>query len=68
MFVSIPLEQGSVFRHNRIVVKEIETVSIPLEQGSVFRRKNRGELGWNWTVSIPLEQGSVFRQINLSVG
>ena len=37
--VSIPLEQGSVFRH--IDPKDITTtdeVSIPLEQGSVFRR------------------------------
>ena len=37
--VSIPLEQGSVFRHNELwKAWAEENVSIPLEQGSVFRQ------------------------------
>ena len=61
--VSIPLEQGSVFRPSKLMdVQDLYLVSIPLEQGSVFRL-------YFWliiflflfNVSIPLEQGSVFR-------
>ena len=40
--VSIPLEQGNVFRQEqlqRLITAEV--VSIPLEQGNVFRRVNR---------------------------
>ena len=38
MNVSIPLEQGNVFRLNHEeVIKTEERVSIPLEQGNVFR-------------------------------
>ena len=39
--VSIPLEQGGVFRHY-ITITDTEkmNVSIPLEQGGVFRRSN----------------------------
>ena len=40
VFVSIPLEQGSVLRQNstrRLLATSL--VSIPLEQGSVLRRK-----------------------------
>ena len=41
MPVSIPLEQGSVFRPIKDVYQKSETkVSIPLEQGSVFRLIN----------------------------
>ncbi|WP_444860116.1 hypothetical protein, partial [Haemophilus parahaemolyticus] len=42
--VSIPLEQGSVFRQKKNKKHQKQSVSIPLEQGSVFR-----QLGWNWT-------------------
>ena len=36
--VSIPLEQGNVFRHEKLVeVLSRGFVSIPLEQGNVFR-------------------------------
>ena len=42
MFVSIPLEQGGVFRRlNGYKTKLSERVSIPLEQGGVFRLR-----GW----------------------
>ncbi len=60
--VSIPLEQGSVFRH--ITYKGFSTyigVSIPLEQGSVFRLIEIEYIPLTRDVSIPLEQGSVFR-------
>ena len=46
--VSIPLEQGSVFRRKLIVTGGwLYMVSIPLEQGSVFRQKThyRSECG-----------------------
>ena len=37
-YVSIPLEQGRVFRPFRyLLLRTISTVSIPLEQGRVFR-------------------------------
>ena len=37
--VSIPLEQGSVFRLNHCIIHYFNfSVSIPLEQGSVFRQ------------------------------
>ena len=42
--VSIPLEQGNVFRHSRFHLIRIDTlVSIPLEQGNVFRQRIRAE-------------------------
>ena len=36
--VSIPLEQGSVFRQKKNKKHQKQSVSIPLEQGSVFRQ------------------------------
>ena len=60
--VSIPLEQGNVFRHVRFGLNElIVGVSIPLEQGNVFRQTEQ-EIQAVIQVSIPLEQGNVFRQ------
>ncbi len=41
--VSIPLEQGSVLRHDYKSVRHVKEVSIPLEQGSVLRR-DQGEV------------------------
>ena len=38
--VSIPLEQGNVFRHRKNGRIKAFLVSIPLEQGNVFRRKS----------------------------
>ena len=62
VWVSIPLEQGSVFR---LAVGEDGWtpvyVSIPLEQGSVFRPLLLFTIIPLACVSIPLEQGSVFR-------
>ena len=37
LFVSIPLEQGNVFRRKRRITTKRNSVSIPLEQGNVFR-------------------------------
>ena len=38
--VSIPLEQGNVFRlHSNYLNVVLKLVSIPLEQGNVFRHK-----------------------------
>ena len=59
--VSIPLEQGNVFRLEGALKNAGVQVSIPLEQGNVFRRRlciRNGSQKW---VSIPLEQGNVFR-------
>ena len=59
--VSIPLEQGSVFRRRGGSDESYQcSVSIPLEQGSVFRQMMITEEE-KLSVSIPLEQGSVFR-------
>ena len=62
MVVSIPLEQGNVFRPCK---EELENsalnVSIPLEQGNVFRHFNVWNIERMEQVSIPLEQGNVFR-------
>ena len=42
--VSIPLEQGSVFRRTTCIASgRVWAVSIPLEQGSVFRLRQRWE-------------------------
>ena len=61
--VSIPLEQGSVFRrYGSREFSRCSIVSIPLEQGSVFRLNHCIIHYFNFSVSIPLEQGSVFRQ------
>ena len=60
--VSIPLEQGKVFRrNNRTRGRWIPRVSIPLEQGKVFRQANYSTAFIIKSVSIPLEQGKVFR-------
>ena len=60
--VSIPLEQGSVFRLANVGgLGRLGEVSIPLEQGSVFRRLAEIASNLDEGVSIPLEQGSVFR-------
>ena len=60
--VSIPLEQGSVFRrYGSREFSRCSIVSIPLEQGSVFRLNHCIIHYFNFSVSIPLEQGSVFR-------
>ena len=38
-FVSIPLEQGNVFRLKlQVQLQQLLVVSIPLEQGNVFRQ------------------------------
>ena len=40
MGVSIPFEQGDVFRHEvKKYIRENDFVSIPFEQGDVFRQK-----------------------------
>ena len=61
--VSIPLEQGGVFR--QIIehgIAQDRKVSIPLEQGGVFRQIIEHGIAQDRKVSIPLEQGGVFRQ------
>ena len=64
MCVSIPLEQGNVFRlKENVQVFNGSSVSIPLEQGNVFRLKVWMTLLHRLLVSIPLEQGNVFRLI-----
>ena len=60
--VSIPLEQGNVFRQNKYVQAGAFTVqvSIPLEQGNVFRpvtdknkiKEGRSQSLWNRAMSF----------------
>ena len=60
--VSIPLEQGNVFRHLSLWCNHcVSSVSIPLEQGNVFRQTLQLHAEIYKDVSIPLEQGNVFR-------
>ena len=66
MCVSIPLEQGNVFRLNLpLTLTADRLVSIPLEQGNVFRLKENVQVFNGSSVSIPLEQGNVFRHTTL---
>ena len=53
--VSIPLEQGRVFRPSLYEISQALHVSIPLEQGEVFRPKEKMVLQTGRAVSIPLE-------------
>ena len=67
--VSIPLEQGNVFRRmTTYYYFNAMCVSIPLEQGNVFRLKENVQVFNGSSVSIPLEQGNVFRQPNILYG
>ena len=61
-YVSIPLEQGNVFRRSVFSIFCISQVSIPLEQGNVFRPR-KWQVWAIMKVSIPLEQGNVFRRM-----
>ena len=63
--VSIPFEQGDVFRRiNGFRYGRISPVSIPFEQGDVFRQLHRHYIEEVLHVSIPFEQGDVFRLFN----
>ena len=65
--VSIPLEQGRVFRRNSKRIDELENVSIPLEQGRVFRLKRvYFTKGDNWSQSLWSRAGS-FDILNFDV-
>ena len=64
------MEQGSVFRLNRLVrLEELRGVSIPLEQGSVFRRRplvcncfwSKSQSLWNRAVSSDSFQRTAFK-------
>ena len=60
--VSIPLEQGSVFRHTYTHYWN-NAVSQSLWNRAVsFDKIGNSDIGFVPNVSIPLEQGSVFRQ------
>ena len=60
--VSIPFDQGNVFRpYTAIKMYETCPVSIPFDQGNVFRPCS-GLCLLACTVSIPFDQGNVFRQ------
>ena len=66
--VSIPLEQGRVFRPPRSQSnRRGNDVSIPLEQGRVFRQTCVVDNTIFKAVSIPLEQGRVFRHVSLTM-
>ena len=61
-YVSIPFEQGNVFRPEGLESYATEwKVSIPFEQGNVFRQKVQKAKTLQLRVSIPFEQGNVFR-------
>ena len=64
MNVSIPFEQGDVFRHKLEDRKyPLNEVSIPFEQGDVFRPTSSTTSCSSCIVSIPFEQGDVFRHL-----
>ena len=61
--VSIPFDQGDVFRHVSAAINEAdEIVSIPFDQGDVFRQTQSLRLEAIKDVSIPFDQGDVFRR------
>ena len=64
--VSIPLEQGSVFRHEQMLVPLYKVSLNPFGTGQCLptMEADHNEL-WQ-AVSIPLEQGSVFRLSELT--
>ena len=62
--VSIPFEQGDVFRQAGLGITEGGWVSIPFEQGDVFRPITSRQAK-ALKVSIPFEQGDVFRRIKM---
>ena len=61
--VSIPFDQGNVFRQIITGVEYIKKwkVSIPFDQGNVFRQHYSYMLKSIKMVSIPFDQGNVFR-------
>ena len=60
--VSIPFDQGDVFRLERTRKNCSANVSIPFDQGDVFRRSVATGVAASVDVSIPFDQGDVFRQ------
>ena len=61
--VSIPLEQGSVFRHNMVAICLHFSLSQSLWNRAVSSDLDLVQRQLEEEVSIPLEQGSVFRRI-----
>ena len=60
--VSIPFDQGNVFRRlNSYATEWKKDVSIPFDQGNVFRQKEKSQAKKLGIVSIPFDQGNVFR-------
>ena len=59
-FVSIPFDQGNVFRLQTLSFRAV-FVSIPFDQGNVFRPNGVSSV-IDLFVSIPFDQGNVFRQ------
>ena len=62
--VSIPLEQGSVFRHNMVAICLHFSLSQSLWNRAVSSDLDLVQRQLEEEVSIPLEQGSVFRLKN----
>ena len=58
-FVSIPFDQGNVFRLQTLSFRAV-FVSIPFDQGNVFRPNGVSSV-IDLFVSIPFDQGNVFR-------
>ena len=74
--VSIPLEQGRVFRqHSFTFIYNCKFVSIPLEQGRVFRQEReyrialaeRSQSLWNRAGSFDIEKETIARMISVSI-
>ena len=63
IIVSIPFEQGDVFRQMQMCKMLKQRVSIPFEQGDVFRHVAKFTKQVVNGVSIPFEQGDVFRHL-----
>ena len=67
LFVSIPFEQGDVFRRKPlIIVLVIREVSIPFEQGDVFRPIDLDELA-GWLESQSLSNRAMFFDLNIFI-
>ena len=61
MKVSIPLEQGNVFRHTSLKIRQGNVSLNPFGTGQCLSTINRIRNLFYRLVSIPLEQGNVFR-------
>ena len=63
--VSIPFDQGNVFRQNGWTVSTLTTCLNPFRSGQCLSTGTTNYTGTGKIVSIPFDQGNVFRQRRL---